>query len=267
MQRESRRKRSKMLVDSHCHLQALSSDDRERALDEARAAGVSDFLVPATKPEDWDEVLALCHAHSDVWCALGVHPHEATSWTEAHGVRLRQLLAEPLAVAVGECGLDFHYDFAPRDAQVRALRAQWELAIELDLPVVVHNRESDDEMLAQVLDPVFAGLRADFHSFAGSMAMADVLLARGFYVGFSGMVTFKKADNIRELLARVPPDRALVETDTPYLAPVPHRGEPNRPAWVRLVAERMAAERGQSLDVVAAATGDNFRRLFSKVAI
>lgn len=253
-----------MLIDSHCHLQSLESDERARALDEARAAGVSGFLVPATKPEDWDEVLALCHAHADVWCALGVHPHEASSWTDSHGDRLRSLLADPRAVAVGECGLDFHYDFAPREVQVAAVRAQWAMAIELGLPVVVHNRESDEEMLAQVADPAFAGLRADFHSFAGSLAMADELVACGFYFGFSGMLTFKKADNIRELLARIPADRALVETDTPYLAPAPHRGKPNQPAWVRLVAERMASERGQTLQTVVSATGSNFRRLFSK---
>jgi TatD DNase family protein len=148
--------------------------------------------------------------------------------------------------------------------QVGALRAQWAMAVELGLPVVVHNRESDDEMLAQVADPAFAALRADFHSFAGSLAMADELVARGFYFGFSGMLTFKKADNIRELLARIPADRVLVETDTPYLAPAPHRGKPNQPAWVRLVAERMAGERGQTLDAVAAATGANFHRLFTK---
>jgi TatD DNase family protein len=256
-----------MLIDSHCHLQAVDQDSRERVLDEARAAGVSGFLVPATKPEDWDEVLSLAHAHSDVWCALGVHPHEASIWSGAHGERLRGLLTDPRAVAVGECGLDFHYDFAPREVQVAALRAQWALAIELGLPVVVHNRESDAEMLAQVADPAFAGLQADFHSFAGSLAMADELVARGFYFGFSGMLTFKKADNIRELLGRVPADRALVETDTPYLAPAPHRGKPNQPAWVRLVAERMAGERGQTLDAVVAATGANFRRLFGKPAL
>jgi len=253
-----------MLVDSHCHLQSLSADECERALDEARAAGVAGFLVPATKPEDWDEVLALAHAHHDVWCALGVHPHDASSWTDRCGERLRGLLADRKVVAVGECGLDFHYDFAPRAVQVGALRAQWGLAIELGLPVVVHNRESDDEMLAQVADPAFAALRADFHSFAGSLAMADDLIARGVYFGFSGMLTFKKADNIRELLARVPADRALVETDTPYLAPSPHRGRPNRPAWVRLVAERMAAERGLDEAEVRRQTGANFRRLFTR---
>ena len=253
-----------MLIDSHCHLQALDANDRERALDLARAAGVGGFLVPATKPEDWDEVLSLAHAHPDVWCALGVHPHEATSWSGAAAERLRMLLAESRVVAVGECGLDFHYDFAPPDVQTRALREQWALAIELDLPVVVHNRESDEAMLEQVADSAFAALRADFHSFAGSPAMADALIARGFYFGFSGMLTFKKADYIRELLARVPEDCALLETDTPYLAPVPHRGEPNQPAWVTLVADRMAAERAVDVGAIHRRTGENFFRLFSR---
>jgi TatD DNase family protein len=255
-----------MLIDSHCHLQALTLDERETVLDDARAAGVSGFLVPATKLEDWEDVLAICHRHADVWCALGVHPHEAASWTDSHASRLRALLADPKALAVGECGLDFHYDFATPEAQVRALRAQWAIAIELGLPVVVHNRESDEEMLRQVRDPAHEALRADFHSFAGARAMAAELVARGFYFGFSGMLTFKKADNIRELLAQVPPDRALVETDTPYLAPAPHRGKPNQPAWVRLVAERMAAEREESLEAVAERTSRNFRTLFWKAA-
>jgi TatD DNase family protein len=253
-----------MIIDSHCHLQALAADERQRALDDARAAGVGGFLVPATKPEDWEDVLEIAHAQPDVWCALGVHPHEAASWTSADGERLRALLTDPRAVAVGECGLDFHYDFAPRGVQIAALRAQWALAIELDLPVVVHNRESDDEMLIQVADPAFAALRADFHSFAGRPEMARDLLARGFYFGFSGMVTFKKADNIRELLALTPDDRILLETDTPYLAPVPHRGKPNQPAYVALVASRIGAERAWSVEDTAARTGENFFRLFDR---
>jgi TatD DNase family protein len=255
-----------LLIDSHCHLQALAEDDRGRALDAARAAGVTGFLVPATKPEDWDEVLAIAHAHSDVWCTLGVHPHDASTWSAEVGGRLRRLLADPRVVGVGECGLDFHYDFAPRAAQAAALREQWTLAVELDLPVVVHNRESDEAMLDVVRQPAFGGLRGDFHSFAGSPEMARELTARGFYFGFSGMVTFKSADNIRALLAATPNERLLLETDTPFLAPVPHRGRPNRPAHVALVAARVAAERALSAAELGRLTSDNFFRLFRRAA-
>jgi TatD DNase family protein len=252
------------LIDSHCHLQSLSPDERELALDAARQRGVRGFLVPATRLDETEEILTFCHRHPDVWCALGVHPHEAASWRAGDAGRLAELLTDPKAVAVGECGLDFHYDHAPRAVQAEVLREQLGLAIELGLPAVVHNRESDEAMLSLVQEPAFAGLAADFHSFAGGLAMARDLLARGFYLGFSGMITFPKADNVREALSVLPPDRTLVETDTPYLAPVPYRGRPNRPAFVVEVAESLAAAIGETPEAVARQTSENFFRLFPK---
>jgi TatD DNase family protein len=224
------------LIDSHCHLQSLAPDEREIALDEAR--------------------------HADVWCALGVHPHDADSWRPGDGRRLAELVQEPDVLAVGECGLDFHYDNSPREIQIAVFRRQMELALEADLPVVVHNRDSDEAMLETVLCDELAGLRADFHSFAGSMEMARALIDRDFYLGVTGMVTFKKADNIREILVAVPADRLLIETDTPYLAPVPYRGRPNRPAHVVEVAEKVAELYGETVALLARRTSDNFRRLF-----
>jgi TatD DNase family protein len=254
------------VVDSHCHLQSLPADARERALDAARERGVRGFLVPAIRLDEADDILALCHRHADVWCALGVHPHEAASWRPGDAERLRSLLADPKAVAVGECGLDFHYDRAPRDVQGQVLRQQWRVAVDLGLPVVVHNRDSNDAMLAVVAEPEFAALAADFHSFAGGLAMARDLVARGFYLGLSGMITFPKAINVREVLAVLPADRALVETDTPYLAPVPHRGQPNQPAYVVEVAAALAAATGAPLATVTDRTRQNFFRLFAKAA-
>lgn len=251
------------LIDSHCHLQSLPADDRERALDEARERGVTGFLVPATHLDEADDILDLCRRHADVWCALGVHPHEASSWADGDERRLRELLGDPRVVAVGECGLDFHYDHAPREVQEHVLRSQWELATDVGLPAVVHNRDSDEAMLTVLRDPAFADLVADFHSFAGSLAMAEELIARGFYLGVTGMVTFGRADNIREILGLIPEGRLLVETDTPYLAPAPHRGKPNRPAWIVEVAERVAQERGWSLEQTGRRTSENFFRLFS----
>ncbi|QQR72482.1 MAG: TatD family hydrolase [Holophagales bacterium] len=254
------------IVDSHCHLQHLEPDERERALDTARERGVRGFLVPAVRLDEGASLVAFAERHDDVWCALGVHPHDASSWSSGDERRLADLLAHPKAVAVGECGLDFFYDHAPREVQAEVLRAQWRIAIDLDLPVVVHNRESDEAMLALVREPEFAALRGDFHSFAGAPSMAAELRQRGFSFGFSGMVTFARADNIRALLAETPLDRILVETDTPYLAPVPHRGKPNRPAWVVDVLERVAAERGLTADRAAAETTGNFFRLFDRAA-
>jgi TatD DNase family protein len=253
-------------IDSHCHLQSLPADERERALDHARERGVKGFLVPAIRLAEAEDILAFCHRHPDVWCALGVHPHDAASWQPGDRGRLRSLLADSKAVAVGECGLDFFYDHAPREVQKDVLREQWELAVELGLPAVVHNRDSNDEMLAVVREPTFRDLRADFHSFAGGRAMAEELIARGFYLGFTGMITFPKADNVREVIPILPPDRALVETDTPYLAPVPHRGKPNQPAFVVEIAARLAAETGESYEQICLRTGENFFRLFSKAA-
>ncbi len=255
-----------MLIDSHCHLQSLDPDDRERALDAARAAGVGGFLVPAIRLDDADELLALCHRHADVWCALGTHPHEAAGWGPGDARRLAELAADPKVVAVGECGLDFHYDHAPRDVQGAVLRAQWRVALDLGLPVVVHNRESNDAMLEAVGEPEFSGLAADFHSFAGGLEMARTLIDRGFYLGFTGMITFRAADNVREVIPHLPPDRELVETDTPYLAPVPYRGRPNRPEYVVEVARRLAVERGEDYDTIRRRTGENFFRLFARAA-
>ncbi|HEV3458509.1 MAG TPA: TatD family hydrolase [Thermoanaerobaculia bacterium] len=252
------------MIDSHCHLQSLPDGERERALDTARQRGVRGFLVPATRLDEADEILAFCHRHSDVWCALGVHPHEAASWRAGDAERLAALLADARAVAVGECGLDFHYDHAPRAVQVAVMREQWRLALDLGLPVVVHNRESNEAMLDAFREPAFAGLAADFHSFAGGVAMARELLARGCYLGLSGMITFPKADNVREVLGILPAERALVETDTPYLAPVPYRGQPNRPAYVVEIAHQLAAAIGETPEAVARQTSENFFRLFAK---
>jgi TatD DNase family protein len=253
-----------VLVDSHCHLQSLTPGDRERALDEARERGVAGFLVPAVHLGEADELLALCHRHPDVWCALGTHPHEAAGWRDGDAERLASLAADPRCVAIGECGLDFHYDHAPRDVQGRVMRDQWRVACRLGLPVVVHNRESNEAMLAAAAEPDFAGLAADFHSFSGGLGMARELVARGFYLGLSGMITFRAAENVREVIPHLPPDRELVETDTPYLAPVPYRGRPNRPAYVVEVARRLAEERGETGEETCRRTGENFRRLFAR---
>ncbi len=252
-------------IDSHCHLQNLPEEERERALDYARERGVKGFLVPATKLSEAEDILALCHRHPDVWCALGVHPHDASTWQPGDRERLRSLLADPKAVAVGECGLDFHYHLSPREVQFQVLREQWELAIELGLPVVVHNRDSNEEMLGFVRNETFRDLQADFHSFAGGRAMAEELIAHGFYLRLSGMITFPGAANVREVIPILPPDRCLIETDTPYLAPIPYRGKPNQPAYMMEIAERLAQETRETYAQVCRRTGEAFFRLFEKV--
>jgi TatD DNase family protein len=220
--------------------------------------------VPATRLDEADDLLGLCEGEEGVWCALGVHPHEAASFGDGDVERLRALLAHPRAVAVGECGLDFHYDHAPREVQERVLELQLALAVELGLPAVIHNRESDERMVRLLTRPTHARLRCDLHSFAGSVAMARELAARGHSFGVSGMITFPRADNVRAALAEVPTDRLLIETDTPYLAPVPHRGKRNEPAFVVEVAACLADLRGVGVDEIERSTAAAFFRLFPK---
>lgn len=251
-------------IDSHCHLQSLRPEEIEPALDAAREAGVRGFMVPAIQLEQADELLGLCSRHADVWCSLGTHPHDASSWSDGHGKRLASYLGEPKVVAVGECGLDFYYDHSPRDKQLAVMREQWDIARDHGLPVVVHNRDSNELMLETALLPEYRELVADFHSFAGGREMAGRLLGRPSYFGLSGMITFPKADNVREILPLVPRDRLLVETDTPYLAPIPFRGKPNRPAYVTYVLERLAAELGLTGAEAGELTCANFFRLFPK---
>jgi len=252
------------LVDSHAHLQYLDPAARRAALDRARQRGVGGVLVPATELAQAEDLLSFCDAEPGVWCTLGVHPHEASRWEVGDAARLRELLAHPKVVAVGECGLDFFYDHAPRDVQERAFRAQIEVALDAGLPVVVHNRDSNEAMLAVLSDPAYRGLAIDLHSFAGGLAMARQALPLATWFGFSGMITFPKADNVREVLPELPRERLLVETDSPYLAPVPHRGKPNEPAYVVEVADRLARELGLTLAETAALTTENFFRLFPK---
>lgn len=251
-------------IDSHCHLQSLRPEEIEPTLDAAREAGVRGFMVPAIQLEQADELLELCSRHADVWCSLGTHPHDASSWGDGHGKLLASYLGERKVVAVGECGLDFFYDHSPRDKQLAVMREQWDIARDHGLPVVVHNRDSNELMLETALLPEYRDLVADFHSFAGGREMAGQLLGRPSYFGLSGMITFPKADNVREILPLVPRDRLLVETDTPYLAPIPFRGKPNRPAYVTYVLERLATELGITGAEAGELTCANFFRLFSK---
>jgi TatD DNase family protein len=241
------------LVDSHCHVQSLPADQREAALERARERGVQGFLLPAIRLSEAEDLLDFCHRHEGVW-------------QDGDQERLRSLLADPKAVAVGECGLDFYYDHSPREQQHAALRAQWGLALELGLPVVVHNRDSNEAMLEEVRRPEHRDLEGVFHSFAGGLEMGRELVDRDFYLGFTGMVTFRAADNVREVLPLVPPDRLLVETDTPYLAPVPHRGQRNEPAYVVEIAQRVADELEEPLSDLTRRTTENFYRLFPKAA-
>jgi TatD DNase family protein len=250
-----------MLFDSHCHLtDPVFDEDRELVLERARAAGVAGLVTIASHPQDAEAALALARAHDDVWCTAGVHPHEAERGTPEALARVRALLDEPEMVAIGECGLDFHYDHAPRAAQHATFEAQVGLAAATGMPLVVHSRAADADMAA-LLRSLPAGVRGVLHCFTGGDALLDAALEAGWWVSFSGIVTFRRFEATGQVRA-VPDDRLLVETDAPYLAPVPHRGRRNEPAFVVGTAEVVARQRGCTVEELAALTAANARRFY-----
>lgn len=234
-------------------------------LDRAREAGIETFLVPAVHFGEVEELFELAEREPGVWLALGVHPHEAGSWEAAGGAdRLRELLRHPKVVAVGECGLDLHYQHFPLELQERVFLEQLEVAAEFELPAVVHHRDAPAELAAILNRRDLQSLRFDLHSYAGGLGLARNVPRERAWFGFSGMITFPKANNVREVLPEIPADRVLIETDTPYLAPVPHRGKRNEPGHLPWILERLAAERGWSVEEAARKTAANFYGLFTR---
>jgi TatD DNase family protein len=257
------------MIDSHAHLADRAFEgDLEAVIARARAVPLAGILC-IVDPSDDDEarrasgVLALWDA---IRTTSGVHPHRAAAFAAAPDAAARladaRLAAEPLVRAIGEVGLDYHYDFAPRDAQRAVFAAQIGLACDRGLPLVVHTREADDDTIALLRGEGGGRARGVFHCFSGGAQLARRVLDLGFYLSFSGIVSFPKAGAVREAAALVPLDRVLVETDCPYLAPVPHRGTRNEPARVRDVVRALAESRGEDAETVAAATTANYRELF-----
>jgi TatD DNase family protein len=250
-----------MLTDTHAHL----ADERvlpvvDEVVARAADAGVGTIVTIATDAEDAAVCVSLAERFPGVWATAGVHPHQALRGDDAAFDAIRDLAAHPKVVALGETGLDHHYDFAPRDVQRRVFERHLALAEETGLPVVVHCREADDEVRALVR--AWRGRATGvLHCFAGDRAMLDEAVDAGWYVSFSGMVTFKRYDGA-DLVRAVPGDRILVETDTPYLAPVPHRGKQNEPAYVALTAARAAEMRGEDPAAFAARTTANARAFY-----
>jgi TatD DNase family protein len=256
------------LVDSHCHLDFPDfADERDAVIARARAAGVGTMLTICTKIREFDRVAGIAQSDSDIWCTVGTHPHEAEGEQETARDALVALGAHPKVVAIGECGLDFYYEESPRPIQEAVFRTHIAAAQAAALPLVVHTRDADDQTAAILGEAAsLAELRGVLHCFTSSRALAKFALDLGFYISFSGIVTFKNAVDLRETAKYVPLDRMLVETDAPFLAPVPMRGTRNEPAFVRHTAEFVAGLKGVSIAELAEATTANFFRLFSKAA-
>lgn len=258
-----------MLIDSHCHLdfEALAADI-DGVLARAEAAGVSGMVTISTHVEKFSTYAGLAERYPNVWCSVGTHPHHADQELHIQTDDLVRLSAHPRCVAIGEAGLDYFYDNAPREAQATGLRRHIAASRITGLPLVIHSRQADDDM-AKILEEEAEQGAFPFvlHCFTAGAELAQRALALGGYISFSGIITFRNAEEIREVAKVVPADRYLVETDAPYLAPIPHRGQSNEPSFVRHTAGKVAEVRGITLEQVGAETTANFARLFSKTGL
>jgi len=257
---------NKFLLDSHAHLDDSDFDtDRDAVIERARAAGLNHLLAVGggTGPDNLESPIALAERHDWIYATVGVHPHEARHFAEHHAEQIRKLAQHPRVVAIGEIGLDYHYDHSPRETQKAVLIRQLELAREAKLPIVIHCREAWAD-LAEIIQSHWksSGLGGILHCFSGAREDGMRFLDWGFLVSFAGNVTYKKAENLREAARTIPVDRLLIETDCPYLAPVPHRGKRNEPAFVIEVARTMAALLDLSAEEFGEIVVGNFDRFF-----
>lgn len=254
------------LADSHCHLNYNGLVERQDAvIARARDAGVVAMLNIATREREWDEVIAVAQAQPDVWATVGIHPHEADRHPHIDTAKLVARAMHPRVVGIGETGLDYHYDHSDRDRQQASFRAHLAACRETQLPIVVHTRDAEDDTITILRDEMGkGGFSGVIHCFTASGDFADQALALGLYISISGIVTFKNAKDLQDIAARLPIDRLLIETDAPFLAPVPHRGRIGEPAYVADTCRFLAGLRGENADELADATRANFYALFAK---
>nr|WP_295886936.1 TatD family hydrolase [uncultured Devosia sp.] len=258
-----------MLIDSHCHLdfEALANDI-DGVLARAAAAGVTGMVTISTHVDKFSTYAAIAERYANVWCSVGTHPHHADAELHIQVDDLVRLSAHPRCVAIGEAGLDYFYDNAPREAQATGLRRHIAASRITGLPLVIHSRQCDDDMAAILIEETGQGaFPFVLHCFTAGVGLARTALDLGGYISFSGIITFKNAEEIRDVAKFVPAGRYLVETDAPYLAPIPHRGQSNEPSFVRHTAEKLAEVRGIGLEQLGRETTANFTRLFAKTGL
>jgi TatD DNase family protein len=256
------------LIDSHCHLNYEGLVERQgEVLANARERGVHGFLNISTREREWDDVISVAERHPDVWASVGVHPHEADAHPDLGAAALVDKAGHPRVIAIGECGLDYYYDKSDRDAQRERFDAHIDAARQSGLPLVVHTRDAEEDT-AEILSRAVkqGGVSGVLHCFTGSAELARKGLELGFYISLSGIVTFKNARDLQETAKWLPADQMLVETDSPFLAPVPHRGQKCEPAFVADTAQFVAELRGEDPEALANRTTANFFKLFSKAA-
>jgi TatD DNase family protein len=257
-----------MYIDSHCHLNYKGLvEDQHGVIERARAAGVSTMLNISTRESEWDDVVRVAERHNDVWASVGIHPHEADAHPDIDTAKLVNRAQHLRIVAIGETGLDYYYDKSDREQQRRSFRSHIAAARETRLPIIVHTRNAEDDTVAILADEMGKGTYTGvIHCFTASDAFARVALDLGLFISISGIVTFKNATDLQSTAATIPRDRLLIETDSPFLAPVPHRGRPCEPAFVADTARFLAALRQEPVEDLAHFTSNNFRHLFEKAA-
>ncbi len=255
-----------MLADSHCHLNYQGLVERQQeVLARARDRGVTAMLNIATRESEWDDVLATAEAEPDVWASVGIHPHEADRHPPVDTARLVERARHPRVVGIGESGLDYYYDHSDRARQQASFRAHIAACRETRLPLIVHTRDAEEDTLAILADEMGKGAYPGvIHCFTASGAFADRALELGFFISISGIVTFRNARDIQQTAARLPLERLLIETDAPFLAPVPHRGKPGEPGYVADTCAFLAELRGEPPEMLAEQTAANFHDLFTK---
>ena len=258
-----------MLIDSHCHLNYPGLAERQaEVLGNARAAGIGAFLNISTRQSEWADVIATAERQPDVYASVGIHPHEADAHAELGKGALLEAARHPRVIAIGESGLDYYYDKSDRNVQQALFRMHIAVARETGLPLIIHTRDADEDTAAILADEMEQGaFPALIHCFTASPEFGRRVLALGLTISISGIVTFKNARQLQEFTQEIPADRLLVETDSPFLAPVPHRGKTCEPAFVADTARFVADLRGESVEELAAATTANFKRLFAKAAL
>lgn len=256
-----------MIIDSHCHLDFPDfAPERDAVVARARAAGLVRLITISTRVDKVEQVRGVAEAYDDVFFTVGTHPHEAHLDPEASAEKIADLARHPKCVGIGEAGLDYHYDRAPRDVAARVFRTHIQAARLSGLPLVIHTRDADEDTAAILVDEMGKGVfKALLHCFTAGPDLARTGIELGLSISFSGVLTFKKSDALREIAAGVPADRLLVETDAPFLAPAPHRGKRNEPAYVVETARVLAATRGVSYEEIAATTTANVLALFDKM--
>jgi len=252
-----------MFIDTHSHLFYKNfHDDLDEVVNRARQSGVDHIIVPATDLETAEQTIRLCDKYDTVYGAVGIHPHDSKDWDNSLLVKIQDLAQHKKIIAIGEIGLDYYYDFSPPEKQIQAFKAQIELAIELNLPIIVHNRDSDKDMMDIINQYCGKGLKAQFHCFNASISDAFEFIKMNHFISFTGNITFKNRGDVRSVLEKIGLDNLLLETDSPFMTPVPFRGKRNEPAYVKYVAEKIAEIHKVSIDEVAKITSYNAFRLF-----